>query len=122
MDVWFDDGNTIVAVGDKRFCVYAGILSSMSSIFRDMFQVSKSPQQEHVDGRPVVHLVGDSPEDVSYLLKAMHDISFFLPPPARVSFAVASGILRTSTKYDISILRHRALLHLSKVYATSLSE
>lgn len=74
VDVWFDDRNLLVVVGEKHFSVYAGILSAVSPIFRDMFQVSKNAQQDHIDGRPVVHLTGDSAEDISFLLKAIHDI------------------------------------------------
>lgn len=74
VDLWFDDGNLLVGVGEKHFSVYAGIVSAASSIFRVMFQVSKLSQQEHIEGRPVVHLTNDSAEDVSFLLKAMHDM------------------------------------------------
>ncbi|KAF9457640.1 hypothetical protein BDZ94DRAFT_1338504 [Collybia nuda] len=122
IDVWFDDGNLLVVVGDKRFSVFAGILSAASTIFRDMFHVSRMPDRERIDGRAVVHLEGDSAEDVSFLLKTMHDMEFFLPPPAQAPFAIVAGILRTSTKYDVPILLQRALLHLSSVYPTSIED
>jgi hypothetical protein len=35
LDVWFDDGTLRVVVGEKRFRVYAGILTAASSVFRD---------------------------------------------------------------------------------------
>jgi hypothetical protein len=64
LDVQFEDGNFTVKVGEKTFRIYAGVLATMSSVFRDMFQVSKVLQQERVDGWPVVHLAGDSAADI----------------------------------------------------------
>lgn len=74
VDVWFDDGNLLVVVGEHKFSIYVGILSAASSVFRDMFQVSEGSQREQIDGRDLVHLTGDSAEDISFLLKAIHDI------------------------------------------------
>lgn len=105
-DVWFDDGNLLVVVGEKHFSVYAGILSAASPIFRDIVQVSKNSQQDHIDGRPVVHLTGDSAEDISFLLKAVHDIECVTSCPSEHH----TPLIISSIKLDFSYHPLRALL------------
>ncbi|KAF8055419.1 hypothetical protein FPV67DRAFT_1541628 [Lyophyllum atratum] len=116
VSVWFDDGTLVIKAENTEFKVYLGLLCSKSSIFRDMFVLNP-----HVPER-VVEL-SDSPLELSYFLKALHDTDFFpQPKPALAApFAIVAGILRLSDKYDVPTLRKRALEHLAVVYPTSLA-
>jgi hypothetical protein len=72
VDVWFDDGNLIIQSGEKTFRVYRGILSSASSIFRDMLSLAVTDEEQAIDGCPVVH-VSDPTADISFFLRSLHD-------------------------------------------------
>ncbi|KAJ7648585.1 hypothetical protein DFH06DRAFT_1135415 [Mycena polygramma] len=76
---------------------------------------------ETMDGFPVVTL-HDSPDEVEFLLKAIFDSSFFMPPPAKIQHMHILGILRLSHKYDVPYLRRRALEHLGTVFPIDLAK
>ncbi|KAF8055421.1 hypothetical protein FPV67DRAFT_1541639 [Lyophyllum atratum] len=114
--VWYDDGNLLIHAEDSSFLVYGGLLVASSSVFRDMFAVSQPVPK---DESAVLHLQ-DSPYNLSSFLRALHDMEFFLPPPAPSALPKIAGILRLSIKYDVPYLRRRAILHLSSIYPTSL--
>ena len=57
VDVWFDDGNLIIQAEDKLFHVYRGILSSASSILRNMLlSLPVTDESGTFDGCQVVHI------------------------------------------------------------------
>ncbi|KAJ7733621.1 hypothetical protein B0H16DRAFT_1249158, partial [Mycena metata] len=47
---------------------------------------------------------------------------FFEPLPATPSFPIVAGVLRMSPKYEVDVLRRRALLHLSSQHPTTLDD
>jgi hypothetical protein len=84
-----------------------------------MLSLAGTSEGEVIDGCPTVRIT-DSPADLLFFLKSLHDIEhvvysvfpgtashfsrFFLPPPATTTFAITAGILRLCTKYDIPFL------------------
>ncbi len=75
-ELWFDDGNLVLIAGGVQFCVYKGLLTSQSAVFKDMLSL---PQPASDDAslqddstsliRATVHL-SDSPEDLRHFLRA----------------------------------------------------
>ena len=74
-ELWFDDGNLVLVAGDVQFCVYKGLLTSQSAVFKDMLSLPQPISDDvnaHDDlsqSRACVHL-SDSPEDVRHFLRA----------------------------------------------------
>ncbi|KAF5372696.1 hypothetical protein D9615_009857 [Tricholomella constricta] len=113
--MWFQDGTLLIKAQDAKFKVYGGLLSSKSSVFRDMFTLNAGVQEAVLE-------LEDSKVDLSYFSKALHDIDFFLPRKLGhvTPIAIVAGILRLSDKYDVPSLRKRAIEHLSVIYPTTL--
>lgn len=74
LEFWFEDGNVILVAQDYEFRVFKGVLAHHSSVFRDMFSLSRpisaAPVESSavVDACLVVHL-SDSPEDLRHILR-----------------------------------------------------
>ncbi|KDQ59530.1 hypothetical protein JAAARDRAFT_33106 [Jaapia argillacea MUCL 33604] len=119
-DVWYDDGNLIVIAESTMFKVYMGRLSQSSSIFCDMFCVSTSSGGDHIDGCPAVHLP-DSAEDVTHMLRAIHDWQYY-PQSEIQSFSAVRAFLRLGKKYDIPFLWNEASRRLRAELPASLPE
>lgn len=79
-DYWFEDGNTVLLVGDIAFRVHRGILSRNSPVFRDLFKVPQEATQEKMDGCPVVRL-SDHGAEVAALLGILYDGSRYVSVP-----------------------------------------
>ncbi|KAJ7735555.1 hypothetical protein DFH07DRAFT_893470 [Mycena maculata] len=120
-DLWFPDHNLVIQAENRLFRVSGGILAARSLVFRDMLSIPQPETQPLIDGCPIV-VLHDSAIDVEYFLKAVFDSSFFERPPAPTTFPIVAGVLNLSTKYDVSYLRHRALLHLASASPMSLEE
>ena len=70
---WFEDRNIVLEAKWTQFCVYHGILSENSVIFKDMFDLSQPGSGREVEGCPLVHL-SDRVEDLHHMLQALHDL------------------------------------------------
>ncbi|KAJ7502583.1 hypothetical protein B0H11DRAFT_1712347 [Mycena galericulata] len=120
-DVWFDDGTIILEAESTQFKVFKGILAANSTVFNDMLVVgSSSDTSEMVEGCPVVH-VYDAALDLMHFLKAIHHVGYYDPAETK-DFLLIAAILRLSTKYNVDVLRRRALAHISSLYPTTLQE
>jgi hypothetical protein len=71
-DLWYEDGTVVLQAGSKQFRVYRGILCAHSSVFSAMFSFPQPPSEETFEGNPFVHMP-DSPSDLYYFLKTLHD-------------------------------------------------
>jgi hypothetical protein len=67
-DLWFDDGNLVLEVGDKKFKIYKGLLARASPIFRGMFEISSS---ECDNGSMKLE---DDPEGTQLVMQILHGI------------------------------------------------
>ncbi|KAJ6630419.1 hypothetical protein B0H10DRAFT_1774514 [Mycena sp. CBHHK59/15] len=120
-DLWFDDGNLVLRAEGNMYRVYRGILAARSPVFKDMFALPQPADAEVIEGCPVVRLP-DPALEVTVFLRAIFDPVFFEPYPAATNFHIVAGILRLSNKYAVDYLRHRALVHFSSAYFTTLRE
>ncbi|KAJ7466903.1 hypothetical protein FB451DRAFT_1259476 [Mycena latifolia] len=122
-DVWFEDGTIILEADPEgtQFKVFKGILAANSTVFNDMLVVGSIPDNnEMVEGCPVVHLY-DTALDLMHFLKAIHHVGYYDPTDTK-DFLLIAAILRLSTKYNVDVLRRRALAHISSLYPTTLQE
>lgn len=71
-DLWFKDGSIVLKVQKTLFKVHQSLLSSHSTIFADMLGVPQPPDQNTIEGCPLVE-VPDDAADFAYLLKAIYD-------------------------------------------------
>ena len=81
--LWFPDGNVVLATDAYLFKVHKSMLSSQSSVFRDMFDLPlvDGPDESEVggmvpetyDGLPLVKLADEKGEELMYLLRAVYE-------------------------------------------------
>ncbi|KAJ7085968.1 hypothetical protein C8R43DRAFT_1142443 [Mycena crocata] len=114
-ELWFPRDTILIRAEDKLLQVSRAILAARSTVFGDMLAfprpTSGSDDNEVIDGNPVVQL-HDSAADVTVFLRAIFDLSYFMPSPAAVELHVVLGVLRLAHKYDVVYAYRRALQHL----------
>ncbi|KAF7317542.1 BTB domain-containing protein [Mycena kentingensis (nom. inval.)] len=108
-DYWFEDGSIVLQVEGIQFRVAKTILAMHSTVFKDMLTLPPT-DEPLVEGCPVVHLSGDTPEDWGHLLAAMHPKDYF--PEEKPTFASLSSVLRLSNKYDFPVFRRQCISRL----------
>ncbi|KAH8826506.1 hypothetical protein DL96DRAFT_1816825 [Flagelloscypha sp. PMI_526] len=118
-DLWLEDGSLVIKAGHLLLKIHRSTLVAQPPVFADMLSFPPSQDQEFLYGCPFVELP-DDPESVEVFLRAITLLDFFLPPPAAADYHVVAGVLRMAHKYDCSILRSRALRHLSTRFTTTL--
>ncbi|KAJ7448988.1 hypothetical protein FB451DRAFT_1102918 [Mycena latifolia] len=110
-DLWFSDCGLIIRAANLLFRLSREMLAARSPVFADMLSFPQPEDTETIDGCPVVSLP-DAPDQLCAFFRALFDHEFFKPYPATTEFAVISGVLRMSNKYQVDSLRKRALVHL----------
>ncbi|KAJ7935112.1 hypothetical protein B0H13DRAFT_1474520, partial [Mycena leptocephala] len=63
----FDDGSVVLQAENTQFRVHWSILSIHSSVFHDMQGLPQPPDQDSIEGCPVVQL-SDLAADVEHIL------------------------------------------------------
>ncbi|KAJ7100400.1 hypothetical protein C8R44DRAFT_888230 [Mycena epipterygia] len=118
--LWFEDCGLVIQAETTLFRVSRDFLATRSPIFHDMLAMPTPEDAEKMYGCPCVHLP-DSAADITAFLKALVYSEFFEPFPTPTTFSVISSVLRMSHKYEVDVLRKRALIHLSSIHPTTLS-
>ncbi|KAF8643193.1 hypothetical protein AX16_009170 [Volvariella volvacea WC 439] len=123
-EIWFDDGNVVLLVENTAFRVHKGVLKRLSDFFDDVFRLPQPPDQELLNGVPVMHMQDDL-DDVLATLKVIYEPFYFdnLPPNAELSTLLifVSGILRISTKYSMRTLRQKCITILQRRFPSTLA-
>ncbi|KAJ7134262.1 hypothetical protein C8R44DRAFT_869924 [Mycena epipterygia] len=88
-------GDIVIQVESTQFRVHRDSLSNHSSVFGDMFSLPQSPNEATVEGCPIVHLTGDSVQDVEIILAAFYDPYHNKPSQP---FHVVAAMLRLGRK------------------------
>ncbi|KAJ7309304.1 hypothetical protein DFH08DRAFT_719256 [Mycena albidolilacea] len=114
--IWFSDGNIILEAANTSFRVYSQLVAAKSTVLADILAFPQYTLHEI----PVVRLL-DAAEDLKALLRAILDSNFFMPPPSPTHLSTVLAILQLASKYDITYLFQRALLHLDTLYPTDLN-
>lgn len=84
-NLWFEDGNIVLATEVHLYSVHRGVLARNSTVFKDMLELPNVGNTSNLEvggiavgdsweGKPLVKMVGDDDEDVYHLLKALYDI------------------------------------------------
>ncbi|KAJ8474732.1 hypothetical protein ONZ51_g7032 [Trametes cubensis] len=115
-DLWFEDGNVILAVGDKEFKLYRGPLMAHSLAFRDMLSL---PQPESGpasadDACPVIRL-DESVENLRHLLRRI-PLSRTLTSVNEPSFDEVYACIVLGRKYKCEKIVIQYIEYLRKFY------
>ncbi|KAI0655644.1 hypothetical protein C8Q70DRAFT_1016816 [Cubamyces menziesii] len=115
-DLWFEDGNVILAVGDKEFKLYRGPLMAHSLAFRDMLSL---PQPESGpasadDACPVIRL-DESVENLRHLLRRI-PLSRTLTSVNEPSFDEVYACIVLGRKYKCEKIVTQYIEYLRKFY------
>ncbi|KAJ7287168.1 hypothetical protein C8J57DRAFT_1167172 [Mycena rebaudengoi] len=118
-EIWHDDGSVVLQAENIQFRVHWSVLALHSTFFQGMRGLPQPPDQETVEGCPLIELP-DSPEDFKYLLDALYHPAVTnqkaLPLPMIASF------LRIGRKYEFKELLDIAVDRLTFENPTSLKE
>ncbi|KLO06814.1 hypothetical protein SCHPADRAFT_945780 [Schizopora paradoxa] len=124
-NLWFEDGSIVLATDVHLFCVHKSILANNSSVFKDMLAMpsgggtGSSDEEDTYEGKPVVKMVGDSDDDVRYLLMALYNHNFFRANNPTTA-PILLSLLYASSKYDVPAIRSEVIKHLKSYYADEL--
>ncbi|KAI5829958.1 hypothetical protein K523DRAFT_416278 [Schizophyllum commune Tattone D] len=118
-DLWFDDGNVKIAVGDRVCCVHRSVLARLSPVLRNMFDFPQPPGGD--PSRMPLFSFPDRPDQVVHWLKAILLPGYFECYPQRIHKDKLLAVLRLSHKYLVGYLRERCLLHLCYMFGSTLS-
>ncbi|KAH8823638.1 hypothetical protein DL96DRAFT_1501659 [Flagelloscypha sp. PMI_526] len=119
-ELWYYNGGIVLQAGRSLFCVNQEILSTQSSVFRDLFAFAQ-PGNDTGDtyhGHPLIVLHDDETELQSFL-KAVFNSTFIPDLPDEEAFLQLPGVLRLSHKYDNVALKCLTLEHLRNRFFTS---
>ncbi|KAF7299615.1 Amidohydro-rel domain-containing protein [Mycena chlorophos] len=117
---WYSDGNVVLMSEDTAFKVFKGLIAQHSPKLRDKIE---NRACEHIDGCPAI-VLDDATTDLAHFLGVIHGCDSLRPfrLATKNDFLTLSGILRLATKYEARTIRQRALVPLTKVYPSTLSQ
>ncbi|KAI0062163.1 hypothetical protein BV25DRAFT_1804764 [Artomyces pyxidatus] len=116
-DLWYEDGNIILATDATLFKVHRSIISRQSGVLKTITLLSEQATQS-VEGCPIARLPEDS-DDVAQMLYGIYDNRIFMQNKP-VSFTAVSAWFWMGTKYDIDYLRDEALSRILACYPDTL--
>jgi hypothetical protein len=79
---WFSDGNIILLSDSESrpetavaFKVHRGVVARHSEVFQTMFEIPQPVGEpvEMLEGCPIVRMVGDRPNELGHIIKALYD-------------------------------------------------
>ncbi|KLO05404.1 hypothetical protein SCHPADRAFT_727660 [Schizopora paradoxa] len=125
--LWFPAGDVILATEWFLFKVHKDILSTQSSVFKDMFdfpavndvEMRENRAERSVDvyeGLPMVTMVGDKGKDVVRLLRTVYERQYYRRDDRRTPLETIIALLRLSTKYDFKHIQADVIMQISKEY------
>ncbi|TDL16710.1 hypothetical protein BD410DRAFT_755231 [Rickenella mellea] len=123
-NLWFEDGNIILATKFSVFLVHRGLLSWSSPVFADMLSMPQPDIMETtLDGLPGIPVVelSDDDEQFTHLLRFCYNARYYqqyMP----TTFEIISALLRMSTKYQMDGLRSEIIAHLGVIYPVTIEK
>ncbi|KAI0731766.1 hypothetical protein C8Q72DRAFT_751762, partial [Fomitopsis betulina] len=121
-ELWFDDGNIVLAVGGTAFRVYKGLLSKSSTIFAGMLSAPRSAFAEKFDGCDVIRLRGDEPADVARVLQLIFCGPDLYSDGKPVGFSIVASWIRIADKYEMRRILDHALARLRSFFGDDESQ
>ncbi|KAF8640333.1 hypothetical protein AX17_000005 [Amanita inopinata Kibby_2008] len=122
-EFWFEDGSVVAIIEDQSFRVHQSILTRHSEFFAAMFLIPQPPDQETVDGCPVIRLTDELNDFVDLMKVLYHPFHFDnLSPQADLNTLITfiSGILRLSTKYLMRHVRQKCISILQSKFPSTI--
>ncbi|KAJ6505301.1 hypothetical protein C8R45DRAFT_894582 [Mycena sanguinolenta] len=119
--LWFDDGNLIVQAGPLIFRIFRVMLAKLSPVLEELLTPQKLFSYDVFEGCLVLS-VSDDGADVTHFLSAIFNPNSFDPLITRIGFDAIAAVFRLGTIYQIPTLPRKALILLSSVNPTSLTE
>ncbi|KLO04558.1 hypothetical protein SCHPADRAFT_947612 [Schizopora paradoxa] len=135
-ELWYKDGNIVLATDVHLYKLHKGILANCSTVFRDMFDSLREEGDESGDSAPavcsascsekwenvpLVKMVGDRDDDVYHFLMFFYKRSFFRAhQPSTRTFAVFSSLVTMGAKYDVGEIRSELVEFLVDFFPTTL--
>ncbi|KAJ6584598.1 hypothetical protein B0H19DRAFT_1105694 [Mycena capillaripes] len=116
-EIWMPYGNIILQAESTQFRVNRDILARHSPVFQDLFLLPQPPNEETLEGCPIVQL-SDSAVDVQLLLTA-----FYNPYHHKDSqpFNLVACMLRLGRKYEMSSFKNDAVSRIHHDFPSRLS-
>ncbi|KLO07733.1 hypothetical protein SCHPADRAFT_1001440 [Schizopora paradoxa] len=129
-NMWFEDGNIVLATDVHLYCVHRGVLARNSTFFKEMLElpnvgntsnseVGSIENGDSWEGKPLVRMVGDRDEDVYHILMALYDVRFYSAHKP-TTLPVFLSLIRMGTKYNFSHILDEISLHIKLAYPTDL--
>ncbi|KDR79559.1 hypothetical protein GALMADRAFT_63337 [Galerina marginata CBS 339.88] len=117
---WFDDGNIILQAENTQFRVHRSILAQNSNVFRDMFSLPQSSDEEpSIEGCVVVR-VADKPHQWEYLFSILYDNVIMFQRTDAFPLHLLVTMLSMGKKYEFDKLRADAVYRLSVEFPSTL--
>ncbi|KAI0046838.1 hypothetical protein FA95DRAFT_1559697 [Auriscalpium vulgare] len=118
-DLWYDDGNVIIATKTQACKVYRGLLSRESPVLNSLFETDVDEKRRTYEGTPVYE-VTDSDDDIAAVLKYVCGMERNHKDVATLTFEATLAYFRLGTKYEITRLREEAISRLEMCYPSTL--
>ncbi|RPD76886.1 hypothetical protein L226DRAFT_459128, partial [Lentinus tigrinus ALCF2SS1-7] len=122
-EVWFEDGNLILATATVQFRVYRGLLVRHSLVFKDMLSLPQPPDSDALPKCtqcvPVITIpVADSPQDLRHFLKALtgNCLLYVTEDGMHPTYHEISSLIRMSHKYQCETILERCMKYMSSFY------
>ena len=103
-ELWFHDGNMVLEAEDVVFKVHSHTLTHYSTVFRGMFTIPHSPNDEIFEDCPLVHL-SDSNMDLLNFLKALYEARY-----AAITLTLRCAMLTSSALITTVITSRRSMI------------
>ncbi|KLO05409.1 hypothetical protein SCHPADRAFT_839455, partial [Schizopora paradoxa] len=117
-EVWFSDGSIVLATDLHLYRVHKGMLAKYSKVLSDMFEFPTGDEDantERWEDVPIVHMVGDSDEEVRLLLKALYGMNL-QAALHKLTLSEVASLLSISSKYDFQDVRTDVIQHLEFLF------
>ncbi|KAJ7125107.1 hypothetical protein C8R44DRAFT_782342 [Mycena epipterygia] len=116
-EIWHKDGSVVLQAESIQFRVHWSVLAMHSSFFRDMQDLHQPPDQESIDGCPVVEMQ-DAVVDVEHLLRVLYNPTLLLQKA--LPLPVIAALIRLGRKYDFRDLLDAGVERLAFEHPTTL--
>ncbi|KAJ7637507.1 hypothetical protein B0H17DRAFT_1023463 [Mycena rosella] len=110
--IWMPHGDIILQAESTQFRVHQDILAKHSSVFQDMFSLPQPPNEETLEGCPIVHL-SDSAIDIELILTAFYDPS--------QDFKIVACMVRLGRKYEMAKFQSDSVSRIHHEFPTRLT-
>ncbi|TFY53344.1 hypothetical protein EVJ58_g9505 [Rhodofomes roseus] len=117
--LWYPDGNIILVAKGVGFRVYRGLLADRSEVFRDLFSVPQPPDDETVDGCPIVHLSDTDIALREFLLVLLRGKRYSQEDDPELD--LLSFRIRLAHKYGVTSLLEASVSKLKALYPSRLA-